>query len=435
MPHAFLPGRRARPAFSLILALLSTACGQATDAVEPVVDPPVPPAPVAEALPVLAVSTQNGAPITSKEVYLGGTYRLTDVDGMQLAAGTLEIRGRGNTTWGMPKKPYRLRLTGSTSLLGMPASRHWILLANFSDKTLMRNDVTFELSRRLSLEYTVRSRFVELQLNGSYQGVYQLTEQIRIAPDRVNIPQLRVGDTGASVITGGYLIEIDERYGEDFCVKSAATPMVWCLSDPETLRDPAWSAQRQYVEGLIRQADAAILGPQFASPTTGYATVIDVASAIDYYLLNELVKNVDGNLRLSTYLYKKRDGKIFFGPVWDYDIALGNVNYDNADRVDGWHIRRAPWFTRMFQDPAFDARVKARWAQLRRDKVIDDLFSYILARQRYLTKVQVRNFEKWPILNTWVWPNRVVTGSYEGEVAAMTDWLFQRMRWMDSQLQ
>lgn len=420
--------------YILWFSLTALACRQVTDAPAPEVVQPTPPGAVAEQLPVLAIGTAGGVTVTSKDTYIGGTYRLTDADGRSLNDGTLEIRGRGNTTWGMPKKPYRLRLTGSTGLLGMPASRHWILLANFSDKTLMRNDVTFELSRQLGMAYTVRSQFVELQMNGVYEGIYQLTEHIRIAPDRVNIPEVKVGDTAGSAVTGGYLIEIDERSGEDFCVRSAATPMVWCFGNPETLRDPAWSAQRQYVEGMIRQADQAVMGPQFASPTAGYASVIDVESAINYYLLNELFKNVDGNLRLSTYLYKKRDGKIFFGPFWDFDLAIGNVNYDNADKIEGWHTRQAPWFGRMFQDPAFDAKVKARWAQLRRDKVIDNLFSYVLARQRYLSKVQVKNFERWPILGTWVWPNRVVTGSYVGEVTALQDWLFQRMRWMDSQL-
>jgi hypothetical protein len=421
----------------LILALaclVAVGCRQVTDAPTPGVVQPPPPPVVAEQLPVLALSTADGAPITSKDVYVNGTYRLTDIDRRALNSGTLEVRGRGNTTWGMPKKPYRLRLTGSTALLGMPASRHWILLANFSDKTLMRNDVVFELSRKLGMEYTVRSQFVELQLNGNYEGVYQLTEQIRIAKDRVNIPELKVTDTGASAISGGYLVEIDERYGENFCSKSAMTPMVWCLADPETLRDPAWAAQRQYVEAMIRQADQAIMGPQFGSPTAGYASVIDVESAINYYLLNELFKNVDGNLRLSTYLYKKRDGKIFFGPFWDFDLAIGNVNYDNADKVEGWHTRNAPWFRRMFEDPAFEGRVKARWAQLRREGVIDNLDAYITTRRRYLSKVQVKNFERWPILGTYVWPNRVVTGSYDAEVAAMQGWLFQRMQWMNTQL-
>jgi len=413
----------------LAVSAVATGCGTDPASPAPVVTPPS--ATVAEALPSMVVSTANLAPITSREVYVPATYRITDVAGTVMSEGALDIRGRGNTTWGMPKKPYRLRLAAGTALMGMPASRHWVLLANYSDKTLVRNDVTFELSRLVGMEWTPRAQFVELTLNGAYEGIYQLVEHVRIAPDRVNIPELRASDTTASTITGGYLMEVDERRGEDFCFNSARTTMIFCLSNPESLNDPAWAKQRAYITSYIRQVDDAIFGPQFADPQLGYAAYIDVESAIGYYLVNELFKNVDGNLRLSTYLYKKRDGKLFFGPVWDFDLALGNVNYNGADNPEGWHTRTAQWFTRLFQDPAFAARVKARWNELRANGSLDKVDRHIAARQQYLGKVQRRNFERWPILNTWVWPNRVVTGSWDGEYNAMAFWLFTRRRWMD----
>ena len=427
--HRVTSTLRSRP----LLALLLVACRDAPNAPVDVVLPPVPVRAIATQLPTLAINTTNAVAIASKDVYVGGSFALSDSTGTTLHTGKLEIRGRGNTTWTMPKKPYRLRLESSASLLSMPANRHWVLLANFSDKTLVRNDVAFELSRMLGMEYSPRSRFVDLEVNGDYQGVYQLTEHVRIAPDRVSIPELKVTDTSATAITGGYLIEVDERRGEDFCFNSTRTRMVFCLSNPETLRDPAWVRHRLYIEGYIARTDSAIFGAQFADPARGYAAYIDVESAIGYYLVNELLKNVDGNLRLSTYLHKKRGGKLTFGPVWDFDLAIGNVNYDNADKVEGWHIRTAAWFTRLFQDPAFAARVKARWTLLKTDGSLDRLVEHISARQAYLSKVQERNFQKWAILGTWVWPNRVVTGSYRGEFQAMQDWLWLRRLWMDAQ--
>src|SRR5690606_39010272 len=114
---------------------------------------------------------------------------------------------------------------------------------------------------------------------------------------------------------------------------------VFCLSNPETLLEPAWARQREYIESYVRRIDTVLLGPQFADPVSGYAALIDVESALSYYFVNELFRNVDGNLRLSTFLYKKRGGKLFFGPVWDFDLAIGNANYGDADRVEGWHIR------------------------------------------------------------------------------------------------
>lgn len=387
----------------------------------------------ADPLPVLNVTTAGGAPIESREIYLPGTFTLTDAAGQVAAQGNLDIRGRGSSTWGMPKKPYRLRLATSTPLLSMPANRHWVLLANFADKTLLRNELAFELSRILGMEYTPRSRPVSLILNGSYDGVYYLTEHIRIGSNRIDIPELRVTDTSATAITGGYLIEIDARRGEDFCFDSSMTLSVFCLSNPETLLEPAWARQREYIESYVRRIDTVLLGPQFADPVSGYAALIDVESALSYYFVNELFRNVDGNLRLSTFLYKKRGGKLFFGPVWDFDLAIGNANYGDADRVEGWHIRTAPWFERMFQDPVFAARARTRWRQMATDRVLERLMTTIDARADSLGYAQVRNFQRWPILDTWVWPNRVVTGSYRGEILAMKQWLADRWRWMDGQ--
>jgi CotH kinase protein len=178
----------------------------------------------------------------------------------------------------------------------------------------------------------------------------------------------------------------------------------------------------------------AIFGAQFTDPATGYAAYLDVDSAINYYLINEVFKNVDGNLRLSTFLFKKRDGKLTFGPVWDFDLAIGNVNYDGADQTAGWHIRPTPWFTRLFQDPAFAQKVRTRWAQLKSEGKLDAVFSHIDMQAQYLQGAQARNFSRWNILNIYVWPNRVVTGSYAGEVNAMKDWLRARIAWMDTQL-
>ncbi len=423
-------------AFGVALGIALAGCGREDVGTIPLTPPPPPQTfPVASKLPVLRVNTAGGAPVVSRDDYLAATFSIADTFGVVRLEGPTDIRGRGNTTWDlMPKKPFRLRLGTSAPVLGMPAGRHWVLLANYSDKTLMRNDVVFELSRMLGFAYTTRAEYVDFYLNGRYDGVYQIGEHIRIDEDRVDIDELEETDTSAEAITGGYLIEVDQRRGEDFCIDSKRTPMIFCLKEPETLLEPEWAPHRAYIEGYIAATDDAIFGPSFADPVRGYAAYLDVASAIDYYLLNELVKNVDGNLRLSTFLHKPRGGKLTFGPVWDYDIAIGNVNYDGADRVQGWHSRQAAWYARMFEDPAFDARVRARWRQIRADGTVDRLFTYIGRERSYLSAVQVRNFERWPILGTYVWPNRVVTGSYAGEVQAMRDWLLARRNWMDAQL-
>jgi hypothetical protein len=420
----------------LAAGLLLAAC--TADPVVPVVtvDPPAPPVyaqPATRQLPQLDITTASGTDIVSRTSYVGGTISLTDSTGTVVAQGAMEIRGRGNTTWDMPKKPYRLRLATSTSLLGMPANRHWVLLANFSDKTMLRNDLTFELGRMMGMPWVPRSRFVDVRVNGRYDGVYQLTEHVRLGADRINITEMRVGDTSATNITGGYLIEVDERRGEDFCFNSTRTRMVFCVANPESLLLPEWSRQRAYIQNYIARTDSAIYSSRFTDPDVGYAAFLDVESVVNYYVLQEAIKNVDGGLRFGPYMYKPRNGKLFFGPIWDFDLAMGNVNYDGADRVDGWHARRSQWFARLFEDPAFEARVRDRWKQLKAAGTIDSLQNLAYSRGNYLSVVQARNFERWPILSTWVWPNRVVTGSYSGETIALEVWLQGRLRWVQNE--
>jgi len=396
-------------------------------------DQDVPWTPTNVFLPKMTINTTKSQQIASKEVYLTGTYMITDLNGHILHEGNLGIKGRGNSTWLMPKKPYKLKLEKSTVLLDMPANKHWVLLANYSDKTLLRNETAFELSRLLSMDYTPRSVFVELYLNGAYRGVYQLTEHVRIGTYRVDIDELTGDETGDD-ISGGYLIEVDAHRGENFCYDSSKTDMVFCLVNPETLMEPAWEQHKQYIVNYIDQVDEAIFGEQFMDEDTGYAAYIDIDSIIQYYLINELFKNVDGNLQVSTFLFKKRNGKLTFGPIWDFDIAIGNVDHATADKTDGWYIRNAPWFSRMFKDPVFGQKVKNRWAQMKTDGTLDALLLYIDSRAAYLENAQANNFEKWPILSIYVWPNRIVTGSYGGEINAMKEWLQARIVWLDAQL-
>jgi len=384
-----------------------------------------------EALPVLNIVTEGEAPIVSKDDYINANLSLV-VDDETTVEVTTEIRGRGNSTWEWPKKPYRLKLTTSTEILGMPASKHWVLLANYADKTLMRNDIALRFSRSLGMEYTPRAEYVELNVNGVYQGVYQLAEHIRIARDRVNIPELKATDTDEEKISGGYLLEIDFRMGEDFCLTSSHDMAPFCLANPETLLDPAWAAQRQYIETYFADTEAALFGENFTDPETGYAAYLDVDSTINYYLINELFKNVDGAVS-SAYLYKKRDGKLFFGPIWDFDLALANAGYGGVDTTDGWHIRNAPWFDRLFQDPAFEAKVKARWQVLKAEGKLEEIFQYAEARALWLDKVQTTNFNLWQIFFWEEWYTRIILGSYDLEVEELIRWQRERLDWMDAE--
>lgn len=410
----------------------------------------------AENLPAFYLYTDNGNPIISKEDYVTGTFSLSD-EGVELAGGTLRIRGRGNSTWEWPKKPYRLKLDESTPLLDMPKSKNWVLLANYADKTLMRNDIAFMFSERIGMEYTTRAEYTEVWMNDVYQGVYQLVEHIRIDSDRVDIHELEVTDTDAESVTGGYLFEIDFRMHKDYCLGEAGTrdpvcvegvntsregvlcldsshgmnPL--CLDEPETLLEPEWSVQREYIETYFADMEVALFGDNFADPDTGYAAYLDVDSTVNYYIINELFKNPDG-ASASAYLTKKRNDKLFFGPIWDFDLSLGNAGYGDVDKTDGWHIRKASWFARLFEDPAFEAKVKTRWQELKENGSFEVIFLYAEARATWLQKAQQRNFDLWPIFYWKTWYTRIIMGSYNGEVAEMIRWQRERYNWMDKQL-
>lgn len=410
-----------------------------------------------EQLPTLTITTDNSVAITSKEDYVNANFTLLDKNNVT-TQGVLEIRGRGNSTWSWDKKPYRLKLANSAKMLDMPASKHWVLLANYADKTLMRNDVAFMFSRHIGMEYTPGNQYVELTLNGTYQGVYQLVEHIRVAKDRVNIPELKVTDIDAEKITGGYLMEVDFRMHKDYCINAfwetfcvngvnmerEATFCVdsnhgmspFCIDTPETLLDANWSAQRDYIKQYITDTEAALFGNNFADPQLGYAAYIDVDSAINYFLINELFKNPDGAVA-SFYLYKKRNGKLFFGPIWDFDLAFGNAGYADVDKTHGWYIRHAPWFDRLFQDPAFRAKVKLQWNSLKAAGKFDYLFQYAEARATWLELQQQKNYALWSITDFADWilhGTHGGTGSYEAEVNEMIRWQRERYEWIDNEL-
>lgn len=409
----------------------------------------------AQTLPILNIKTDVVPPIITRDTYIKASYSLTDMKGVT-TAGAMEMRGRGNSTWDWPKKPYRLKLTNTAPLLDMPTSKNWVLLANYADKTMVRNEIAFEFSRILGFEYTPRAQAVDLYLNGNYQGIYQLAEHIRIDKDRVSIPSMKVTDTDASKITGGYLLEVDFRHHKDYCIngwwdsacvngvntrrledycidsKHGMDPA--CLEDPDTLLDAAWSAQRDYITKYYNDFEEALFGPNFKDPNLGYAAYVDVDSVVNYYLANEVLKNVDG-ASASFFLYKKRDGKLYFGPIWDFDLALGNAGYEDADKSYGWRVRSFPWFSRFFNDPAFSEKVTARWKALKAEGKIDQMEKYAEERALWMKGLQPRNYAIWSVVDFVDWLYHTPYGSYDAEVNAMLRFQRERHAWIDKQFQ
>ena len=389
-------------------------------------------------LPVVEIWTNAYAPILDRENYVKGCMRITDGSkqtyGQGLYIGAIDIRGRGNSTWDMPKKPYRVKLpTPGAQVLDMPVDRDWVLLANYADKTLLRTDVGLELSRRLGMAWTPRLRHVEVYLNGAYQGSYQLGEHVKVAPNRVNVAAMTATDVSQPNVSGGYLVETDyiEYTGAGDVLTSTSSGILFNIKSPGS--STGLQTQVNYISAYLQSVENLLLSDNF-SVSAGYPTLIDTDTFIDWWIAKELVKDPDGAFSSSVYLYKDRGAKLKMGPLWDFDLSLGNDDFCDAQFSTGWWIRaNAEWIAHLFNDPAFRAKVLARWKALKATQ-IDTLLPYIDQTAAALDASQRENFKRWDILNTYVWPNAVVTGSYGGEVAYVKDWLKKRIQWMDKNI-
>lgn len=374
----------------------------------------------------LHVSTNDAAPIETKTDYVKGRLRIEGSG--EDAELPLKIRGRGNSTWQMPKKPYRLKLDTASPLFGMAADRNWVLLANYADKTMLRNALAFCLGEVLGMDFTPASRFVELHLNGDYQGLYQLTEQVKVASHRVDIGTA----IGAEVATegemgadpGGFLVEIDARMDEDFVFEASLTRLPFAVkSDTD-----AEGATR--IQAVIDRFEQSLYAAEFDDPERGYNGQLDVMAMVDFFLVNELLRNNDFFFS-STYVHRKDRGPLVFGPLWDFDIAAGNVDYNGNEEPEGWWARERGYMPRLFEDASFDRLVRVRWQFLR--SRMPEVLAFIGQAASTLDEAQARNFALWDILSQKVWPNPVVTGSYAGEIAYLLGWLERRSAWLDAQ--
>ena len=384
-------------------------------------------------VPVFWIETEDQQPIVSKDDYLNATLKVdpgTAYDQENRLIYT-EIRGRGNSTWQMPKKPYRMKFDEKEPILGFGATKNWVLLANYADKTLLRNYAAFEMGHLVMDGFTPRTRFVEVYLNGQYEGVYHLTDQIRVEEDRVDIDELDGDEVADDIITGGYLLEIDERLDEDRWFYSEVLKLPFTFKSPEDPND----GQFDYITSYIGRFESIINDPQIGERSAEYEALIDVASFVNFYLVSEVTKNNDTGGNLSVYAHKPRNGKLTMGPLWDFDIAMGNINYNGNDNPEGWWIKtNNKWYVRLFNDPKFTAAVKARWQEvlpILRTTIMEKIDEAAFGT---LHVAQQRNFQRWDILNEWVWPNADVFGSYEGEMDYLKEWLTARINWMDSEI-
>lgn len=402
--------------------------------------------PIKPDLPVIKIKTVNGEQIKDKKNYVKGTVTITDPDGLYWDTPELVlemtkdgIRGRGNTTWDMPKKPYKLKFDSKVSIFNLPEDKEWVLLANYADKTLLRNVVAMKLSEIVGMKWTPAMLPVEVYLNNDYIGCYTFSEHKKVSKNRVNLDIVTETDNTGDLLTGDYYFEIESRQDETTCFLSAINHIPMMFSDPE---EPT-SEQFDYIYNYFRDAELALNGGDFKDPEKGWQKYIDAESFAKAFIVNELTKNIDGNMRKSSFMTKERGKKLEMYHLWDYDLTIGNCDYMDSmsggiatNGPEGWFIKTTSmdqginWYIRMSQDPAFCAKVKEIW-----NRVYPELqeVAYFIDRQaRLIDDAQKRNFERWNILGQYVWPNMVVTGKYSSEVAYMKEFYVKRLEWLNN---
>lgn len=364
-------------------------------------------------------------------------------------AGLVTLNLRGMTTMNLPKRSYTLHCVDDSdkqikvSLLGLPAEEDWVLYAPFEDKTLLRDVLAYELTRKMG-HYAPQTRYVELFLHKSdvplskrdYAGVYVLIEKIKRSKERVAIAKLEPQHRSEPEITGGYIVKRDHgdsgdrRFNTDH-----GGPYFYVYPKGDQIT----AQQRSWLTRYFKAFESALYGDDFADPETGYAAYLDVDAFIDAHWLIEMGKNVDG-FRYSAYLTKDRGGKIKAGPPWDWNRSFGNANYYGGWQPQGWYSsnlrpNEISWHHRLGDDPNFMRRCAGRWVELRRDvfdpKKINARIDELAAQ---LEEAQQRNFERWPILGQHVTCNHFVGGSYEEEVCWLKNWVERRIAWIDSQI-
>ncbi len=386
-------------------------------------------------------------------IYNGAGIRNYVTDSFNNYNGKIAIEIRGSTSQQYPKKSYGVEtwdaagIKLNVSLLGMPSEHDWILYGAYPDKSLMRNEITYSLFSRMQ-PYSPRYVYCELIINGQYIGVYALIEKIKRDKDRVDIARLDSNDLAGDSLTGGYIIKVDKPTGSASTGwTSSYQPKVDILyHDPEDVE--LLPQQSNYIRTYVTNFENAVYGANFKNPTTGFRAYVNLPSFVDFFIMQELGRTVDG-YRSSSFMYKDKDskgGKLSCGPMWDFNLSYGNCDYCSSYDTTGWQYDFAVvcptytteppnWWARMLQDTSYTHDVKCRWKQLRTTIFhTDSINAWIDSVALYLNESQQRNFQQWPILGVYVNWNYFIGSTYQQEVNYLKQWFATRSKWMDTHL-
>jgi hypothetical protein len=422
-------------------------------------------------LPLIVINT-NGRTIVDepkitakmKIIHNAPSRRNYATDPGNIYDGYVGIEIRGHYSAILPQKPYGFETRDSLGnnlsvpILNMPPENDWILLANYNDKTFMRNTLAFDLFAGMG-HYQPHTRLCEVIVNNEYQGIYVLTEKIKRDRNRVDISELTPSDTSGIDVTGGYIVEINYPDGSGSDGWQSKYEAIDC---PGTRRYPYFvyrypkpgdiaPQQKQYIQGFIDTIDSVLRSPKWADPVEGYRAYLDVPSFVDYFIVGEVSRNVD-TYKKSAFFYKDKtdvDGRLHAGPVWDFDWAWKNIDECVVNAIDGsgWTFdisrvcrsRPVPpgWMVKLLQDTTFANQLHTRYSLLRKTILSGEfLYHYADSIRALVSEAQVRHYQKWPILGKNVGAPEVDAqpATYDGEIAKFKNWISTRLTWLDANM-
>jgi hypothetical protein len=394
-------------------------------------------------------------------IYHANGIRNYVTDSGNIYNGKVGIEIRGVYSAMLPQKPYGFETRDTAgnnlnvSLLGMPSENDWVLLANYNDKTFLRNVLAFDIFRKMGY-YSTRTQFCEVVVNNEYQGIYLLGEKIKQDKGRVNIAKLKPEDNTGDNVTGGYIIKND-YYNSTDSWKSNFSPLnkpgaevYFVYHDPKP--EDLTGQQKAYIQGFINTLETVLYSPAFTVSIFGYKSYIDIKSFADYFILGEVTRNVD-TYKKSRYFYKNKDSKdglLHSGPAWDFDWAWRNLleNCINFNQMDGsgwaykvneceaWPVPPA-WEVRMLQDKNFADLIHNRYFELRKNILSETtLENTIDSVANLVNEAQIRHFQKWNILgtNTGTPESGIQPTTYGGCIIQFKDWIRTRLAWLDANM-
>ncbi|OFY63936.1 MAG: hypothetical protein A2V64_04765 [Bacteroidetes bacterium RBG_13_43_22] len=420
-------------------------------------------------LPVVVINTQPGETIMDepkinadmKIIYNGGTQLNYITDPGNIYSGKIGIEIRGRYSASLPQKPYGIETRDLDSnnlnvpILGLPSENDWILLANYNDKTFLRNFLAFEIFRQMG-HYAPRSKYCEVAVNNEYQGIYLLIEKIKIDKNRVNIADMSTDPNSGNDYTGGYIFKNDYYTAYDSWLSNysplnrpgSAIYFVYHDPDPNELTQQ----QKNYIRNYVNTFETMLYSPDFKDKQTGYRAYLDVSSFVDYFILGEITRNVD-TYKKSRFYYKDKeniDGRIHSGPPWDFDWAWKNITENcihfNQTDGSGWAYRinecdawpvPPSWEIRLMQDRNFINQIHDRYYLLRKNILSQSHLNHIIdSVALLLDAAQTRHYQKWKILgiNVGTPESGEQPATYSGEIQKFKAWISTRLAWLDANM-